>query len=93
MAEAEGAADEGLRPREGEPVLALAVDVAAYQRKVLGARPLLQLREELFRIVDLLLLQSGPGGVEPHRSHAVHDNVVSCHTGGSRCCTPSSSLR
>ncbi|KAJ1521894.1 hypothetical protein ONE63_002231 [Megalurothrips usitatus] len=68
----------GLRPREGEPILALAVDVAAYQRKVLGARSLLQLREELFRIVDLLLLQSGPPGrgQRRQRSHAVQDNVA-----------------
>ncbi|KAK3917194.1 Hemicentin-1, partial [Frankliniella fusca] len=64
-----------LRPREGEPVLALAVDVAAYQRKVLGARPLLQLREELFKIVDLLL-ESAPGGGGPQRSRAVQDNTA-----------------
>ncbi|XP_052128933.1 uncharacterized protein LOC113214799 isoform X2 [Frankliniella occidentalis] len=68
-----GQGPAGLRPREGEPILALAVDVAAYQRKVLGARQLLQLREELFKIVDLLL-QSEPEG--PHRSRAVQDNMA-----------------
>ncbi|XP_034242137.1 uncharacterized protein LOC117645805 [Thrips palmi] len=62
----DGETYDGLRPREGQPVLDLVVDVAAYQRKVLGARKVLQLREELFRIVDALLL---------HR-HAVRDNAA-----------------